>query len=36
LTHAPGKPKPRTSARSSDAPAVKRGAEAEWDKKKWR
>ncbi len=25
LTHAPGKPKPRISARSSDAPAVKRG-----------
>jgi hypothetical protein len=29
LTHAPGNPKPRTSATSSDAPAVKREAEEE-------
>src|SRR6516225_6309641 len=29
LTHAPGKPKPRTSATSSDATAVKREAEEE-------
>src|SRR6516162_3021207 len=34
LTHAAEKPKPRTSATSSDAPAVK--AEAERGKKKWR
>ena len=32
LTHAPGKSKPRTSARSSDAPAVKR-EEEEWGKR---
>jgi len=32
LTHAPGNPKPRTSATSSDAPAVKREAEEEWHK----
>ena len=30
LTHAPEKPKPRTSATSSDAPAVKRQAEEDW------
>ena len=30
LTHAPAKPKPRTSATSSDAPAVTREAEEEW------
>ena len=36
LTHAPGKPKPRTSATSSDAPAVKRKAEENWGKGKWR
>ena len=36
LTHAPVKPKPRTSATSSDAPAVKREAEEDWGKKKWR
>src|SRR5262245_64414551 len=36
LTHALGKPKPRTSATSSDAPAVKLEAEAERGKKKWR
>ena len=36
LTHAPGKAKPRTSATSSDAPAVKREAEEDWGKKKWR
>jgi hypothetical protein len=36
LTHAPGKPKPRTSATSLDAPAAKLEAEAEWGKKKWR
>ena len=36
LTHAPGNPKPRTSATSSDAPAVKREAEEDWGKKKWR
>ena len=36
LTHAPGKPKPRTSATSSAAPAVKREAEEEWGKKKRR
>jgi hypothetical protein len=35
LTHAP-KPKPGTSATSSDAPAVKLEAEAEWGKKKRR
>ena len=34
LTHAPAQLKPRTSATSSDAPAVK--AEAERGKKKWR
>jgi hypothetical protein len=33
LTHAPGNPKPRTSATSSDAPAVKREAEEEWGKR---
>src|SRR5215467_12565362 len=32
LTHAPVKPKPQTSARSSDAPAVKR-EEEEWGKR---
>src|SRR5262249_33922988 len=32
LTHAPGNPKPRTSATSSDAPAVKREAEEDWSK----
>ena len=32
LTHAPGKSKPRTSARSSHAPAVKR-EEEEWGKR---
>jgi hypothetical protein len=31
LTHAPGKPKPRTSATSSDAPAVTR-EEEDWGK----
>ena len=31
LTHAPGKPKPRTSAASSDAPAVTR-EEEDWGK----
>jgi hypothetical protein len=37
LTYALGKPKPRTWATSSDAPAVKREAEEEWGgKKKWR
>ena len=36
LTHAAEKPKPRTSATSSDAPAVKLEAEAERGKKKWR
>jgi len=36
LDHAPEKPKPRTSAMSSDAPAVKLKAEAEWGKKKRR
>src|SRR5215471_2943609 len=30
LTHAPAKPKPRTSATSPDAPAVTREAEEEW------
>jgi hypothetical protein len=30
LTRAPGKSKPRTSTRSSDAPAVKREEEEEW------
>ena len=33
LTHAPAQPKPRTSATSSDAPAVKREAEEEWGKR---
>jgi hypothetical protein len=32
LTHTPAKPKPRTSASSSDAPAVKREAEEDWGK----
>ena len=32
LTSAPGNPKPRTSATSSDAPAVKREAEKDWSK----
>jgi hypothetical protein len=32
LTHAPEKPKPQTSATSSDAPAVKREAEEDWGK----
>src|SRR5215468_10313693 len=32
LTHAPAQPKPRTSATSSDAPAVKREAEEDWSK----
>ena len=32
LTHAPGNPKPRTSATSSDAPAVEREAEKDWSK----
>jgi hypothetical protein len=36
LTHAPGNPKPRNSATSSDAPAVKREAGEDWGKKKWR
>jgi hypothetical protein len=36
LTHAPGKSKPRTSARTSDAPAVKRQAEEDWGKDRWR
>jgi hypothetical protein len=31
-THAPAQPKPRTSATSSDAPAVKREAEEDWRK----
>ena len=35
LTHAPAQPKPRTSATSSDAPAVKREAEEDWSKE-WR
>ena len=30
LTYAPGKPKPRISASSSDAPAVRREAEEDW------
>ena len=32
LTHTPAKPKPRTSATSSAAPAVKREAEEDWGK----
>jgi hypothetical protein len=32
LTHALGNPKPRTSATSSDAPAVKQEAEEDWSK----
>jgi len=32
LTHTSAKPKPRTSATSSDAPAVKREAEEDWSK----
>src|SRR5262249_56184673 len=32
LTRAPAQPKPRTSATSSDAPAVKREAEEDWSK----
>jgi hypothetical protein len=32
LTHAPAQPKSRTSATSSDAPAVKREAEEHWSK----
>jgi hypothetical protein len=32
LTYAPDKPKPRTSATSSDAPTVKREAEEDWSK----
>jgi len=32
LTSAQGNPKPRTSATSSDAPAVKREAEKDWSK----
>ena len=32
LTSAPGNPKPRTSATSSDAPGVKREAEKDWSK----
>ena len=31
-THAPAQPKPRTSATSSDAPAVKREAGEDWRK----
>src|SRR5215472_8853116 len=34
LTHAPGKPKPRTPATSSDAPAVRREAEEDWSKER--
>jgi len=33
LTHAPDTPKPRTSATSSDAPAVTREAEEDWSKR---
>ena len=33
LTSAPGNPKPRTSATSSDAPAVTREAEEDWSKR---
>jgi hypothetical protein len=36
LTHAPVQPKPRTSATSSDAPAVKREAEEDWSKERRR
>jgi hypothetical protein len=33
LTHTPAKPKPRTSATSSDSPTVTREAEEEWRKR---
>ena len=36
LTHTPAKPKPRTSATSSDEPAVTREAEKNCGNKKWR